>query len=256
VSAATILSGCQLDIGVDVAIERDGSGTIEVRAEADAALVARLPELADQLIFDDLTDWTATGPSPTPDDGLTVTLNTTFANLDEMAQRLAEIGPPISQMRAGQAVDADMTLTTTAIAGVLEFPDSFAAFADDELIELVGGIPFADQLQGVLPAEVMRVEFQVSMPGEVIDSNGREVSAGVFVWEAPSDSTALAVAASSVVRDSEPPGWARPVATLALLGLIIWALLSLLFIGFVVAARRRKRSQRRRPPPRRTRPAT
>lgn len=244
--ALMVLAGCQLNVEVDVVVEADGSGTIEVTATADAEMVARLPELADQLIFDDLTEWSANGPTPTDDGELVVTLSSTFATPQQLSERLGEIGEPLSAMSAGQATDIEAGLTTTAIAGRLQLPENFEAFADDELIALVGGVPFERELAGLAPSDALRFELRVALPGEMIDANGRQIAPGVFSWVAPTDASAIDISASTLLRDSEPPGWARPVATLALLGLIIWLVLSALFIGFVINARRRRIQQRRR----------
>ena len=244
--ALMVLAGCQLNVEVDVVVEADGSGTIEVTATADAEMVARLPELADQLIFDDLTEWSANGPTPTDDGELVVTLSSVFATPQQLSERLGEIGEPLSAMSAGQATDVEAGLTTTAIAGRLQLPENFEAFADDELIALVGGVPFERELAGLTPSDALRFELRVALPGEMIDANGRQIAPGVFSWVAPTDASAIDISASTLLRDSEPPGWARPVATLALLGLIIWLVLSALFIGFVINARRRRIQQRRR----------
>jgi hypothetical protein len=245
VGTLVVLTGCQLSVEVDVVIDDDGSGTIEISATADPAMVARLPDLADQLIFDDLTDWSVTGPNPTDDGALDVTLSAVFATPEELSERLGEIGEPLTRVAVGQAIDDEAGLTSTAVSARLQLPESFEAFADDELIALVGGVPFAEELTGLTPGETVRFELRVTLPGEVIETNGTRVAPGVLSWVAPSDSSAVDVSASTLLRESEPPGWARPVATLALLGLIIWLILSVLFIGFVINAQRRRIRQRR-----------
>ncbi len=245
VSTLVVLTGCQLSIEVDVVIDDDGSGMIEISATADAEMVARLPDLADQLIFDDLVDWSVTGPEQTDDGALEVTLTSAFTTLEELSERLDEIGEPLTRVGVGRAVDDEAGLTTTAISARLQLPESFEAFADDELLALVGGVPFAEELAGLTPGEVVRFELRVALPGEVIETNGTGVGPGVLSWVAPADSSAIEVSASTLVRDSEPPGWARPVATLALLGLIIWLILSMLFIAVVINAQRRRIRQRR-----------
>jgi hypothetical protein len=54
VVAAVALTGCRLDVGVDVAVREDGSGIVAVTAEADAELLAQAPGALGDLRLDDV----------------------------------------------------------------------------------------------------------------------------------------------------------------------------------------------------------
>lgn len=256
---ALALVSCRLDVDVSVVVEPDGTGVVTVVAEADAALVDQVADLADVLVFDDAVEggWTIDGPTPTDEGGLIATFTHPFSSARELANVLNSIGPPLRDVAAGRVTEGEQT--TNALEGVLVLPDGFASFADAELIDAVGGLPFADRFEatGATPEDAMSFDLRVTMPGEVISSTGREVEPQVFEWVAPLDGTLLDVAASTVQRPPEGGTWAGPLATGALVALVVWVVLSTVFIAFVVVARRnRAKQRRRRPRPPGARPGT
>lgn len=251
VVGALVLVSCRLDVAVDVAIEPDGTGVVTVVAEADSALVDQVDGLADVLVFDDATDagWTLDGPTATDEGGLVATFTHPFSSAQELANVLNSIGPPLQDMQAGRVTEGEQT--SNAVQGSLVLPDGFASYADADLIEAVGGLPFEDRFAatGATPAESMSFVLRVTMPGEVISATGNEVEPQVFEWVAPLDGTEMAVAASTVQRPPEGGTWAGPLATGALVTLVVWVILSVTFIVFVLIARRnraKRRRQRRR----------
>lgn len=252
VAVAVLASSCRLDVEVTVELEPDGTGVVTVVADADAALVAQVDDLAAELVFDDALagGWSVDGPTPTDDGGLVATFTHDVSSAQELANVLNSIGPPLTDAQAGRTTEGEQT--TNAVRATLELPDGFASFADDDLVAAVGGLPFADRFEatGASPDEAMSFTLRVSMPGEVISSTGVEVEPQVFEWVAPLDGTTEEVSASTVQRPPEGGAWAGPLATASFVALVVWSALAGAFIVFVLLARR-KRSRRRRasPPP-------
>jgi hypothetical protein len=91
----------------------------------------------------------------------------------------------------------------------------------------------------------MSVTFRVKLPGELVSTTGAEVDPDVFQWSAPLDGSSVSVTTQTVQRPAEGGTWAGPVATAALIALIVWIVLAVGFIAFVLGARA-KRAQNRR----------
>ncbi len=259
VVGAIALSSCRFDMEVDVVIGPDGTGTVTVMATVDAEVVDAVPELADALVFTDAVaaGWVVEGPTDTPDGGLTVTMRHPVASPEELANVLNSIGPPFAEMAAGRTVQEDQV--GNAVDGTLVLPDGFASFADADLLAAVGDVPFAEELaaSGLSPAEAMSVTFRLSLPGELVSTTGTEASGSpttdegsetpageVVEWTAPLDGSQVSVATRTVQRPSEPDTWAAPLATAALVALVVWVVLAAAFVVFVITARRRKARRR------------
>ncbi|TVR27473.1 MAG: hypothetical protein EA389_02860 [Ilumatobacter sp.] len=245
---ALALVSCRLDVDVSVVMEPDGTGMVTVVAEADAGLVGQVENLAAELVFDDVAEggWTIDGPTPTDEGGLVATFTHPFQSAQELANVLNSIGPPLSDVLAGRVTEGEQT--ANEVRAVLVLPDGFESFADADLIEAAGGLPFADRFAetGATPPDAMSFTLRLALPGEVISSTGAEVQPEVFEWEAPLDGSSLEVAASTVQRPPEGGAWAGPLATAALVALAVWVVLSGAFIVFVLIARRKRAEQRRR----------
>lgn len=242
-----LLGGCRLDIDVVAEVDINGVGTVTVIATADAELVAQLPDLADQLATDDLDGWTVTGPEPTADGGLRVRLSTPVNSIEELSLALARIGPPLQEIAVAGAASADST--TLAWRGLLQLENGFFDFADAELLEVVGGLPFADLLDEAqaTPAESMSFTMTIAAPGELLDTTGTPVSPGVYRWDAALDGSEQTLLLTTYERTVEPPGWARPVSTIAFLALLTWLVFSTILVVAVVRARAKRRPTRTPP---------
>jgi hypothetical protein len=249
-----VLTGCRLDVTVDVAMQPDGTGTVTLVAVADAELVQRVPDLVGDLRLDDAVanGWTVTGPAPLAGGGATITLAHPFSSPEELASVLNSIGPPLTGMAAARTAETDADgvangRTTNAIDGAMVLSNGFESFADDALVQAVGGQPFGEELtaSGLGPAQAMSFTFRVQLPGELVSSTGTEVGDGVIEWVAPLDGTSLSLLTQTVQRPaSEGNGWARPVSTIALVLLVVWVVAAGAFIAFVAVARRSKRRRR------------
>lgn len=254
VLGALVLTGCRLDVTVDVVMQPDGTGTVTVVAVADAELVQQVPELVDDLRLDDAkaNGWVVTGPTPQEGGGVTITLAHPFSSPEELASVLNSIGPPLSGMAAARTAETDADgvangRTTNAIDGSMVLGNGFQSFADDALVQAVGGQPFGAELtaSGLTPAQAMSFTFRVQLPGELVSSTGTEIGNGVIEWTAPLDGTSVSLLTQTVQQPaSEGNGWARPLSTIALVLLIAWVVAAGAFIAFVAVARRSKRRRR------------
>lgn len=242
------LTACRLDVAVTVEMEPDGTGVVTVVAVADDELVQQVPDLIDDLRLDDAIDngWVVDGPTQVDGSGLTITLTHGFSSKDELANVLNSIGPPLNQMAAARNTENEQT--TNAINGRLALDNGFASFADADLVQAVGGVPFGEEFTttGAAPAESMSFTLRVSLPGELISAEtGTEVDGGVIEWQAPLDGTSVNLYTATVQRPAGTGGaWAGPLSTAALIALVVWLVVAAAFIAFVAVARRKKRSRR------------
>lgn len=246
--AAMVLASCRLDVAVHLRLDAAGAGALTVAATADADVLARAPGLAEDLRFDDATaaGWTLEGPTPTEDGGLTVRLTHPVSSAEEASNLLASLGPPFDAVAVQRTVspDDDRDVTTT-LTGQLQLIGGFEAFADADLLTAVGTPPFAEELaaSGANPAESMSVRLEAELPGEVDETTGSSED-GRLVWDAPLDGSALDVATRTGQRPSEGSSWAKPVAWLALILLVVWVLVTAVALASIVRARRRREARR------------
>ena len=252
---ALVLTGCQLDLELDVQVTPDGTGTITFVATADAGLVKRVPDLANALVLDDIaaTGWQITGPTPTESGGLAINITHDFKSAAEATNLLRRRGPPYNEPELGRGDTGDTT--NNRFTGSFGLPGGFEAFADDDLIAAVGNVPFADELaeNGATPSNSMSSVFRLQLPGEIIDdeTNPTEVlDDGTMVWQVPLDGiSVLEVSARSEQAPAGGNAWARPLSIVALTLLLVWVGFMTIFILYVVAARynRARQYQRRNP---------
>lgn len=250
VASALVLAGCRVDVAVDVVVADDGSGTVTVTALADPALVAAVPELAEDLRTDDLSaaGWTVEGPTPTADGGLQVVLTREFSTPAEANAVLAQLGGPNGPIKNAEvARTSEFARSTWTFNGTLQVNGGIDAFADDALLTAVGGSPYGDDLANVALADALGIELSVTLPDEVDETTGTAQGA-VVRWTVPMDGTAVDLA---TLAEEDDPGArvARTTADVAQFLLVAWVVLAVTFIVYVVIARRRRRRRRPAPPP-------
>ena len=170
------LTGCRVDAAVKVTAERDGSGTIEVVATADAELVAAAPGLAEDLRTADLVaaGWVVVPPAPTADGGLTVSFTHEFATPEEATALLAQVGGPSGPFQElTLAQDRSSTRVETSFDGAIIVPGP-EAFADADLIQRLSGAPLAALLaqRGQTLAEVVQLSLRLDGPGPLVEADG------------------------------------------------------------------------------------
>ena len=165
------LSACRVDTVVTTIVNDDGSGTVAVVATADAEAVAAEPNLAKELVFTDLEEsgWSVTGPTPTDDNGLTITLIHEFENLAQANEILASLsgpdGPILEPLVSARGTKGEVHWS---FAGSLDFSKGLKAFSDQELLAAVGRTPWIEEISNrqLTPSDVASVTFKLSLPGE------------------------------------------------------------------------------------------
>jgi len=237
------LTGCRLDTSVRVEMNTDGTGTVTVTAVADAELMERIPNPDEQLRFGDAqaAGWTVDGPTESDDGGATIVLSHTFSGADDATALLNSLGGPfgdVSITRVVEGEDADAAATNT-LAGTAVLANGFRGFADQALVDAVGGTPFADDLEGRTPADTMTIELELLLPGDVDDTNG-ERDGRAATWQLPLDGTDQALELTTRQEPDAVGGWAGPVATAALLALLAWLAVCVGFIVYFVTTRSRR----------------
>jgi FMN phosphatase YigB (HAD superfamily) len=169
-----VLGACQVDTDVVLEMAEDGSGTVTVTVTLDPEAAARVPDLADQLATDDLVaaGWEITGPSTVEGGSLEITATKPFADPDEAAAVLTEIGGPdgvlqdVSLDRSREFARTSYSFSATADAS-----GGVAALADEGLVELLGGDGFGGQIEliesetGASVDDQVTMELEVSLPG-------------------------------------------------------------------------------------------
>ncbi len=242
-----VATACRLDVSTTVDVAQNGSGRITLVAVADAELVQRAPELKEGIAADDLRTrgWTVGTPTPLPDGGVQVIIERSFATPAEATELLAglsgEAGPfhDLTLTRSGS-----IAASTFDVTGELRVDGGLAAFADAEIVELVGSVPFDDILttQERTLADTMSLSLATRLPGDVSATSGA-VDENLVRWDVPLDGSSVAVQAQS--RNFDVGALlGRIIAIVAFVALVAW------LIGMaVVTVRivRRRRAIRRTP---------
>ncbi len=259
--AAVVLSGCRVDVAVDVRVAQNGSGTLTVTVDADAQVVAAAPGLAEDLRVDDLRDagWEVQGPAPSAGGGLRVVLTRPFASPEQATAVLAQLSGPQGPFHGLTLTrEASPTAVRLALAGEVGVEGGMAAFADPDLLAAVGGVPYADRVAAATQGggRPLAVQLRVALPGDVRDTSGAPgtlppdpgagAAAGVaaggepaVAWQVPLDGSRTDVAATGVVSLERGGAWSV-LSAVALAALVAWLVLTAVAVAAIVRRRRRR----------------
>jgi len=244
-----LLSACRVDTTVDVRVQTDGTGSITVTATADPEVVQQAPGLADDLRFDDAVaaGWVLDGPTSTDSGGLKVSLSHPFSTVEEATALLRSVNGPQGPLRdiAVTRAISDSELTTS-LTGSLQFQGGLDALADADLLAVLGGTPYADNLsqRGLQPGDAFGFTFSATIPGA---STAASAYGDVtpLSWTVPLDGSAIDVSTVSLLpRGTGSSTWGV-VADIAEVLLVVWCVASVGFIVFVARARRAKAERHR-----------
>ena len=238
---AFLLCSCQVNAVVTLDVAQSGAGLLTLNLIADSELVVAAPNLADDLRFDDATaaGWIMSRPNKTADGGLQVSLTHTFDNTEQagvlLNQLSGEFGPfkQITLGRSGKDTDS-----TFKLDGVLQVDGGLNAFADTQMLKIIGGAPFEENLQqaGLDLGKAMTIDFVATLPGAIERTTGINTS-NTVTWRVPldgSEQSVLTTSRNTAVRATV----ARLVASLFKFLLFAWLALMAVVIGRVLYKRR------------------
>ncbi len=176
-----VLAGCKVDAQVDVTVHDDGAGEVKVTLTADAEVVSAEPDLASELRLDDVTasGWAVDGPTPTADGGLQLVLTHPFSSPPEANAILASLSGPNGPFRAMKVAQVrDGSRITTTLDGNIHVGSDLSVFADAKVAAALGGAPLKALLaeKHLTPSQVLGITLRAALPGEVHETNGREVA--------------------------------------------------------------------------------
>ena len=248
VLAMLVLSGCRLDVGADVVMAPDGSGTVTITAVADADLLARAPGALADLRLDDLKagGWTVQGPAPADGGGQRLVVSKPFVTPDQGAAVLGELSGAGGPLRnVGLEWRRSFATVRSGFAATAGLEGGLAALGDTELTAALGGrTGLADRVTGDV-GEGLKLSVTAHMPGRVTDSNGTVgVDRASVTWNPELRGNGLTeLRATFAQRDSGALS-ARTRARWARIALVVWALallvLAATIAGYVARSRRRR----------------
>jgi hypothetical protein len=240
-----ISAGCRLELDVNVAVEEDGSGTVEVVTALDADGVERIGgDLGAVVELDDLraAGWSVDGPTEDADGLTRLRVRRAFGNPDEAAAIFAEIAGedgPFQDFAVHH--DTSFARTEWGFSGRVDFSGGIEALGDDALAAELDGEPLGlsveeieEQLVDSL-SRLVQVRVGVRLPGEVT-SNATTKAANGAVWQ---------VGFGEGMVDMAAEGSERRLATLVAAGiaaLLGVALLVLLLVRFATRYTDRRRA--------------
>jgi hypothetical protein len=191
VAVLAVLGGCRLEIDLNVTVERDGSGRVEVVAALDPEALRRAGgDLEAVLALDDLVEagWEVTGPA-TEGDGFTrVRVSKGFDSPEASQSVLAEVTGDDGPFQ-GFAVGRDRSFARTrwTFEGTVDLSGGLENFGDEDLAAELDGEPIGrsvEELEEQLGATLDRLvglRVSVRLPGEVSSNAATRADNGA-VW--------------------------------------------------------------------------
>ncbi len=237
--AVLAATGCRLELDVNVAMEEDGSGTVEVVTALDPEAVDRIGgDLAAVVELDDLRSagWTVDGPTEDPDGSTRLQVRRAFGTPEEAGEIFAEIAGaegPFQDFELRR--DVSFATTEWAFSGRVDFSGGLEALGDDALAEELDGEPLGRSVEeieaqlGESLSRVLQVRVRVRLPGEV-SSNATTQADNGAVWQVGFGEGAV---------DLEAEGSQRRTSSLVLVGLAVVLALVLLVVVLIRVAMRR-----------------
>jgi hypothetical protein len=252
VAAVVVLAGCRLDVGVDVAMQADGTGTVMVTATADAELVNAAPSALGDLRLDDIraAGWTVAIPTRAADGSQTVTLTKPFGTPAEATAILGELNGPNGPLQnLTVSLERSFAVVSSSLTGAVQLTGGIGAFSDAALAQALGSQPLANLVTQPID-QAMGLTVTARFPGRVTSASG-EIAAdrASVTWRPPlTDGTSTALDAHFEQVDQGARD-ARRTSRLAWGALALYGVLfAAVLIAVVVVLRRR------RPPSAGTRP--
>ena len=163
--AVLVAAGCQVQLVTTVTVEGNGSGTVTQAIGLDAAALARVGDLDQQLAVSDLeaAGWTVDDPV-TEGDTTWVRAHHDFADADEANLLLAQLSGPKGPYKDLVVTRTSGLLsTTTKLEGTVDLSAGVAMFGDDALAQALGGDGSGGLVQQIEAAEAKPVNEMVDV---------------------------------------------------------------------------------------------
>jgi hypothetical protein len=180
-----LVAGCQVRTEVDITVEDDGSGKVEVGVGLDAEAVAELPDLdrngvsdaADLGVLvrtDDLraTGWDIGAPSADSDGYTWIRATKPFGTPEEAAAVLNELTGANGPLRDWSlSREHSFGKTTYDFAGTADLSGGIEAFGDEDLAAALDGEPLGEdataieQRYGAPLSDMLTLKIRASLPG-------------------------------------------------------------------------------------------
>lgn len=243
--ALLLAGGCRLGLDVNVTVEEDGSGSIEVVTTLDADALDRIGgDLGEVVVLDDLraAGWTVDGPTEEPDGGARLAVRRAFGNPEEAAAIFDELtgeDGPFQGFRVRH--DTSFARTEWGFSGRIDFSGGIEALGDDRLADELDGEPIglsAEELEerlGDSLSRLVQVRVRVRLPGEVTSNATTRADNGA-VWQVGFGEGAV---------DLEAEGTERRLAPIVLV--VVAAVLGLALVVLLLVRLAMRVTDRRRP---------
>lgn len=189
VLVALVLTGCRIDVGTDVSVDRRGGGEVAVSVRIDGATLRELDAAG---VDPELDVALGLGPDPAwrservvdADGGLVVTYRRAFADGAEATALLAELAADVAPQ--DPALRLDVTVITTS-AGAVRLAGTGALAPPATLgVRIDGAVvgPSGAEL-AALVEESVDATFVVRVPGRIVEHDADTVADGVLRWDLP-----------------------------------------------------------------------
>ncbi|MEQ1787495.1 MAG: hypothetical protein ABL966_10605 [Acidimicrobiales bacterium] len=247
VVGAVLLASCRLELDVNVAVEEDGSGSVEIVVAVDADGIERIGgDLAAVLEVDDLVEagWVIDGPDLETDGYTRVRFRHAFSDATEAAaifDQIAGDDGPFQDFAVRR--EASFANTEWGFSGRVDFSGGLEAFGDDALAAELDGEPLGQTVEeieaqlGESLSRLIQVRVGVRLPGEVT-SNATTKAGNGAVWQVGFGDGAVDLVAT---------GEEQRTASLVGVGVGVVCLLLLVLYGLVRLAMRSTATRRSGP---------
>lgn len=224
------LAGCEVRTELNVTVEEDGSGQLELAVALDDDALSRRPGVLDDLDLSDLTDtgWEVTGPAEESDGDTWIRARHAFATPGELGVLIEDVAGPDGPFRDFRLTREDeFAESRYRFDGTVDFTAGAGAFAaDPELAEALEAEPIEliEQRLGAAIDEMVEVQVAVRLPGSV-DSNALTQASNGAVWR-PSivEREVVDLRATGTVSRSERLVWVG-VGAVAAFALVLYLLI-------------------------------
>lgn len=233
---AVVASGCRLQLDVNVEVEEDGSGVVEVVVGLDEDAIDRIGgDLGALLEVGDLEEagWTVDEPALEGDGFTRVRIRHPFATPAEAAEVFDQIAAENGPFQDFQVTrETSFAETRWGFSGRVDFSGGIEAFGDEALAAELDGEPIGTSVEelearlGDSLSRLIQVRVRARLPGEVT-SNATTKAENGAVWQVGFGEGAV---------DLQADGHQRRLGTLLLAGTGVVCALALVVLLLVRVA--------------------